>query len=239
MADPQVGVVVVTYLSAGVVGPLLDSIPAATSLPVATVVVDNSPHDDGAEEVVRSHGGATFVRAGSNLGYGSGMNLGARSLPSSVRWLVLANPDLVISPGAIDTLVDAASRHPDAALFGPLIRNPDGTIYPSARKLPSPRTGIGHAMFVRVWPSNPWTTSYRNDLDVVEERSVGWVSGSFMLVRRDAFDAIGGFDEGYFMYFEDVDLGRNLGLEGWKVQFVPSADVVHVGASPPAQRREP
>ncbi len=230
MTEPVVGVVVVAYLSGEVIGALLDSIPASSDLPIMTIVVDNSPADDGTADIVSSRPGVRLIPTPHNPGYGAGMNIGAAALPQSVKWIVIANPDLVISPGAIDALIAAAERLPRAALLGPLVRNSDGSVYPSARKLPSLRTGIGHAIFVRVWPGNPWTASYRNDLATITERRVGWLSGSFLLVRRDAFDQVGGFDDGYFMYFEDVDLARNLDLAGWRVYFTPSAEVVHFGA---------
>ena len=82
---------------------------------------------------------------------------------------------------------------------------------------------------MRTWSANPWTRRYRNDWEI-SERSTDWLSGAFLMLSRDAFDAVGGFDEGYYMYFEDVDLGRRLGCAGWLSWYVPSAAVTHVGA---------
>jgi N-acetylglucosaminyl-diphospho-decaprenol L-rhamnosyltransferase len=230
VADPTLGLVTVAFFSSDVAEGLLRSVSAASREQIPVVVVDNSPEDDGIGDIVSAHPEAKLVVARHNPGYGAAMNIGVSQLPPSVKWLVLANPDLIIQPGAIDTLLAATVRWPYAAAFGPLIRNSDGTVYPSARKLPSLRTGIGHAMFVRVWSGNPWTGSYRNDLAAIDEHAVGWLSGSFLLVKRSVFEAIRGFDERYFMYFEDVDLGRNLKLSGWESVYVPSAEVVHFGA---------
>lgn len=230
VAESRVGIVSVTYYSADVIGAFLESVGPASSTPVRIVLVDNSPQLDGIADRVGDDPRVSIVYPGTNLGYGAGMNVGVASLPPEVEWLVLANPDIVLGEGCLDALLDAAARHPEAASFGPLIRGDDGTVYPSARKLPSLRTGIGHATFVRIWPTNPWTTSYRNDLAALDEHSVGWLSGAFLFVRRAAFEAIGGFDERYFMYFEDVDLGRNLGLAGWGNVYVPTAEVLHHGA---------
>ena len=113
-------------------------------------------------------------------------------------------------------------------MFGPLIREPNGEVYPSARLLPSVGRGIGHALFAAVWPSNPWTKAYRQEKAPVE-RTAGWLSGSCFLMRREAFDSVKGFDERYFMYFEDVDLGDRLGRAGWLNVYVPTAEVVHTG----------
>jgi N-acetylglucosaminyl-diphospho-decaprenol L-rhamnosyltransferase len=82
----------------------------------------------------------------------------------------------------------------------------------------------------RWWPGNPWTAAYRGDVRPVE-RTAGWLSGSCLLMRRDAFDAIGGFDAEFVAYFEDVDLGERLGRAGWHNVYVPSAVVRHIGTS--------
>jgi N-acetylglucosaminyl-diphospho-decaprenol L-rhamnosyltransferase len=118
-----------------------------------------------------------------------------------------------------------------------LINTPDGAIYPSARALPSLGRGIGHALFGWWWPSNPWTASYRRERGEPREGPAEWLSGSCMLVRREAFDAVGGFDPSYFMYFEDLDLGERLGKAGWLNVYVPSAVVVHTGGH--ATARDP
>src|SRR6185437_7241830 len=104
--------------------------------------------------------------------------------------------------------------------LGPAILSPDGTLYPSARQLPSLGRGIGHALCGWWWPSNPWTAAYRRERGVPTERLAGWLSGSCMLVRREAFDAVGGFDPAYFMYFEDLDLCERIGRAGWQNVYV-------------------
>jgi N-acetylglucosaminyl-diphospho-decaprenol L-rhamnosyltransferase len=226
--NDSVGVVVVAYKSAPIIGALLDSLVASTTRPLRIVVVDNSPEDDGLAAVVATRPGAQLVPARDNPGYGGAVNRGVATL-GPTRWLVVSNPDIVVAPGAIDELLAAAERHPDAGTLGPLIRDPDGTVYPSARNLPSLRTGIGHAAFVRVWPENPWTRRYRNDREL-SERAAGWLSGAFLLIDRNAFDEIQGFDADYFMYFEDVDLGRRMVQSGRCNYYIPSATVTHAGA---------
>jgi N-acetylglucosaminyl-diphospho-decaprenol L-rhamnosyltransferase len=148
---------------------------------------------------------------------------------TSAELVVVANPDIVWEPGSLDALVAASERWPRGGAFGPLIRTPDGVIYPSARQLPSLSRGIGHALFGWWWPTNPWTAAYRLETEEPRERTAGWLSGSCLLLRRDAFDEIGGFDPGYFMYFEDLDLGDRLVRAGWQNVYVPAAAVTHVG----------
>jgi N-acetylglucosaminyl-diphospho-decaprenol L-rhamnosyltransferase len=108
-----------------------------------------------------------------------------------------------------------------------MVREPDGSIYPSARRVPGLADGAGHAILGSVWPKNPWSVRYRQENEQISERVVGWLSGSCLLVRRAAFDTIDGFDSRYFMYMEDVDFGDRMGKAGWHNVFVPDAEVTH------------
>jgi N-acetylglucosaminyl-diphospho-decaprenol L-rhamnosyltransferase len=203
------------------------SLATATSAPVELVLVDNGTDGTVADRVAAAAGGRV-LRTGQNLGYGGGANAGARGADQD--WLVVANPDVVWEPGSLDALLAAARRHPTAGAFGPALLNEDGTVYPSARELPSLTQGVGHALLGRVWPGNPWTRAYQQRQESAgTERVAGWLSGACLLLRREAFEAVGGFDEDYFMFFEDVDLGERLALAGWASVYVPTARVVHVG----------
>ncbi|MDT0164711.1 glycosyltransferase family 2 protein [Actinotalea sp. AC32] len=212
------------------------SLRTATTRPVTLVLADNGD-DPTVVDDVASREGAVVLRAGRNLGYGSAANRGARD--GDEPWVVVANTDIVWHPGALDVLVDAAHRHPRGGSFGPAVLNTDGTRYPSARALPSFTSGVGHAVLGRVWPDNPWTRAYRSDAASQDERPAGWLSGSCLLLRREAFEEVGGFDEGYFMFFEDVDLGERLGRRGWVNVHVPSAAVTHVGGTSWRERPAP
>jgi N-acetylglucosaminyl-diphospho-decaprenol L-rhamnosyltransferase len=170
-----------------------------------------------------------LLPTGGNLGYGRAANKGIESLPPEVGWILVTNPDIALYPGALDELLAAADRWPRGGAFGPLIKEPSGAVYPSARLLPSLGRGIGHAVVGRIWRGNPWTRAYRQEDSSITERTAGWLSGSCFLVRREAFESVNGFDSRYFMYFEDVDLGDRLGKAGWLNVYVPSAEVTHLG----------
>ena len=205
------------------------SLQGATRHPVELVLVDNGTDDTVTRAVADAHG-ARVLTPGANLGYGSGANAGAQG--ADARWLVVANSDLVWGPGSLDELIDAAARHPRAGSVGPALLNPDGTVYPSARELPSLTQGAGHALFARVWPANPWTRAYQQRQQLAgAERAAGWLSGACLLLRREAFEQVGGFDSSYFMFFEDLDLGERLGQAGWDNVYVPTARVTHVGGT--------
>ena len=227
----RVGVVTVAFRSNAVLPDLLDSLERASEQKLELVVVDNLPGEGSlAGELAQQHGGR-YVPLPENPGYGGGMNAGVAELPASVEWVLLCNPDVVLMPGSVDALLAVATVDDRIAIVGPAIRNADETLYPSARSVPSLRTGIGHALFVTVWQSNPWTTRYRDErAPSGEQRDAGWLSGACVLVRRSVFDELGGFDESYFMYFEDVDLGYRAGLAGYRNVFAPSAAVIHTGA---------
>ena len=125
--------------------------------------------------------------------------------------------------------MEAGERDIAAGALGPAVLNLDQTRYPSARALPSLRQGAGHALLGRLWPSNPWTAAYQRNQESTgeDERTAGWLSGACLLLRREAFEQVGGFDPSYFMFFEDVDLGERLGRAGWTNRYVPRAEVTH------------
>jgi N-acetylglucosaminyl-diphospho-decaprenol L-rhamnosyltransferase len=227
VSDPQLTVVVVTYRSGEVIGEFLDSLAKATTRPYEVVVVDNSPTVDAGTAAAAKRPEVRLYRPGRNLGYGTAVNRGAQG--SRAPWLLVSNADICLRPGALDDLLDAAARWPRAGALGPAIVNPGGVLYPSARDLPSLGRGIGHALLGWCWPTNPWTVSYRRERGAPREGTVGWLSGACQAVRREAFEAVGGFDESYFMFMEDVDLDRRLGLAGWQIVYVPGAVVSHLG----------
>jgi N-acetylglucosaminyl-diphospho-decaprenol L-rhamnosyltransferase len=228
-AEGSVAVITVSYNSGAVLDAFLDSIPPSRNAHTPIVIVNNSVADHTLSGIAAGHLSVAVYEAEENLGYGSAMNLGA-TLTSS-EWLVIANPDIVLAPGAVDELLRVAATDERIGIVGPLILTQTGDVYPSARKLPSLRTGIGHALFARVWKTNPWTKSYRADRELPpRQRDAGWVSGACMFVRRSAYEQLGGFDEKYFMYFEDVDLCARAGRAGWRVVYAPSAKITHSGA---------
>ena len=222
----ELPVVTVTYSPGPHLERFLSSLTVATDRPVNVMIADNGSADGAPEAAERRYSNARLLHTGANLGYGRAVNRAVAEL-ASTEFLIIANPDVVWAPGSIDALLDVARRWPNAAAVGPLIRDPDGSIYPSARHLPSVVRGGMHAVVGPFWKTNPWTAAYRQDREEPSERTVGWLSGSCLLVRRKAFDQVGGFDERYFMYMEDVDLGDRFGRAGWVNVYAPSAEILH------------
>jgi N-acetylglucosaminyl-diphospho-decaprenol L-rhamnosyltransferase len=228
-------VVAVTYSPGEVLEGFLATLAEATTLPVEVVLADNGSVDGAPERAAADHDNVRLLRTGGNIGYGAAANAGLAGLTSG--YAVIANPDLRFGPGSIDELLAVARRWPRAATVGPAIMTPDGELYPSARDLPRLSTGAGHALLGWAWPANPWTARYRREREAPRERPAGWLSGSCLLVDLAAFWSVGGFDPGYFMYFEDVDLAERLSRRGWLHVYAPSAVVVHEGGH--STRREP
>ena len=226
---PVLAVVTVSYRSGTVLKGFLDSVVASSASPLQIVVADNATDDPlVARLTVDAH--ASYLPLEQNLGYGGGMNAAIRSLPPETKWVLVTNPDVVLSTGCIDLLVAAGESDARIVAVGPAILT-DGVLYPSARAVPSLRTGIGHALLANIWQRNPFTRAYRNDsTQAPVRRDAGWLSGACLLVRKSAFDELGGFDDGYFMYFEDVDLGFRLGRAGYRNVYEPAAVVEHSGA---------
>ncbi|WP_051755793.1 glycosyltransferase family 2 protein [Nocardia sp. NRRL WC-3656] len=224
---PQLAVVTVTYSPGEHLDHFISTLATATAEKPQVILADNGSTDGAPELAAESNEHVTLLRTGGNIGYGGAVNRAVAELDPDIEYVIIANPDVRWGTDSIDQLLAAARRWPRAGALGPLIHEPDGSIYPSARRVPGLLDGAGHAILGTVWPGNPWTRRYRQENEEIAERTVGWLSGSCLLVRRDAFDSIEGFDSRYFMYMEDVDFGDRMGKAGWRNVFVPTAEVTH------------
>ena len=173
-----------------------------------------------------------IVQPGRNLGFGAGVNRGLAALAGLAtppEWVLVSNPDLVVHAGALPALRDALETHPAWAVVGPRIFTEGGDVYPSVRSFPSFTDAAGHALLALYNPENPFTRRYNPGTPeggVVA--AAAWVSGSCFLARRSALEELGGFDEAYFMYAEDMDLCWRAHDAGWGVGFAGTAEVTHV-----------
>ena len=223
--DRSVSAVVVNYNARD---HLLECVRSLRAAGVDDVVVaDNDSGDGSAWALQGSDPDARLVATGANLGYGTAANRGAALARGDL--LLVCNSDVVVEPGAVKALAAALESAPGTGFVGPRIENLDGTVYPSPRTFPDLGVALGHAFLGLVAPRNRFTRRYRMlDLDRTRPAAVDWVSGACFLARREAWDDVGGFDESYFMYAEDVDLCWRARRAGWAVAFEPEARVVHV-----------
>lgn len=217
----SVAVVAVTNASAQIVPAFLTSLRGATTAPLDVVISHYGPAEPALRDAAHS-ADVRIVEAGE-IGYGGAANLGVRE--TTAELVVVADADVRWEPGSLDALISASRRWPRGASFGPLIHTAQGAVLPTARAVPSLGNGIGHALFGWWWPGNPWTTAYRRAREAPAERLTGWLADTCMLLRRDAFDAVGGFEADRLVYLEDLDLGERLVKRGWQNVYVPSAVV--------------
>jgi GT2 family glycosyltransferase len=195
------------------------------------VVVDNSSIIDGDQEPPALGTDWHWVPMRSNVGFAAACNEGARR--TSAAYLLFVNPDVRLEPYACEALVSIAEGDRRRAVCGPRIYDVDGNVELSARSFPTLKTGVlGRASVATRLLRRAGATprSIAMALDEVPRR-VEWVSGACMLVRRSAFDDVGGFDAGYWMYWEDADLCRRLAAANRQTWFVPSAVARHATGS--------
>lgn len=205
----------------------------------SVVVVDYESRPDAVAELQQRWPHVRIVPSAGNDGFGAGVNRAAREVPQATRLLVL-NPDTVLDAPIVETLDGLFMTHPEVAVAAPLVRESDGSIQPSARRFPGLSTVVGgrSTWLTRALPGNP--LSARNLLTGPDVRGpivVDWVSGACMLIRREAFDAVRGFDERFFLYWEDADLCRRLRDAGWTTMYHPGAAVQHAAGR--ASRQAP
>ena len=188
------------------------------------VIVDSGSGDDSVARL-EAASVATVVALARNVGYGAAANAGVARTPAP--FVIVANADLVVAPGTVAALTGMLADDDRLALLGPRIDRADGTRYPSARTFPSLADSVGHGFAGLVTTDNPWSRRYLRT-GSEDAGPVDWVSGACFAVRRSAFDEVGGFDDGYFMFMEDVDLCWRLHRAGWGVAYQPAGRVTHV-----------
>jgi GT2 family glycosyltransferase len=195
---------------------------------VQVVVADNASEDESRSMVAAEFPGAVLCVHTSNLGFATGNN---RALPhADGRYVLFLNPDTIVTDGALDTLVAYADAHPEAGIVGPKLLNADGSLQFSCRAFPDLGAGFfRNTPLGRLFPKNRFTSDYlMSDWDHDAPRTVDWVSGAALMIRRDALERTQGFDEGFFMYCEDVDLCYRVHSLGHLVQYVPDAVIYHL-----------
>lgn len=220
----QVTVVVVTHESAQELPVSLGSL-GACRLPIELVVFDNASRDGSAAVARRLRPDVRVIESPDNLGFGAANN---RALAESTAPLVLLlNPDAELRPGALEALLSALAARPELAAVGPRTRNSDGSVQLSFGEDLTLLSEWRRRRLERACRAGAsWALAEAGRL-VASESEPFWLSGSCLLARRQALVQVGGFDEGFFLYEEDVDLCARLRAAGWRVGFRPAAEVVH------------
>lgn len=220
-----VSVVVVTYDALPWIERCLESVRGRE-----TIVVDHGSTDGTLEAVQRRFPDALVLRR-ENRGYGAGLNAGLQA--ASHDFVLLLNSDAWAEDDAVDRLLDFAEARPRSGLVGPRALNPDGTRQATVRAFPTLWRLATEYLFLRKLAprSRALNSFYAGGLDLSRAQTVDWVMGFAMLVRREAIDEIGGFDESFFMFSEETDLCRRLWDAGWEVWYDPEAAFTHVAGA--------
>jgi N-acetylglucosaminyl-diphospho-decaprenol L-rhamnosyltransferase len=217
MSVPRVSVIVVSWNAREHLAACLDRL--SHQEPHELIVVDNGSTDGGLD-MLRARDDLRLIEL-ENPGFGAANNVGAEH--ASGRYLLLLNSDCELRAGTLDMLADYLDRDPQVAVVGPMLRFPDGRLQRSMGRAPSLLTELlNKTMLHRIFPY--WTYSPGT---YYSERDADWVTAACMLVRRDAFAAVEGFDEHFFMFMEDLDLCKRVRDAGYRVRYTPAAEAVH------------
>ena len=228
---PDLSIIIVSFNARADLERCLESLQAAPpAVPHEILVVDNGS-TDGSADAARRRPRVQVIPAGGNLGFARVNNIGIRA--SSGHTILLLNSDTIVPPGAIDRLLAELDRHPEAAVAGPRLVDGAGRAELSFGRMIGPWNELRQKRLARSAAVETLTR---------QPQYPDWVSGACLLVRRADADAVGGLDERYFMYTEDVDFCAAIRVRGRKILFVPDVEVVHLrgrsAASAPAATRE-
>ena len=222
-----VDVVVVSYNSRG---ELRGCVEPLTQLEDVNVIVVDNASTDGSLDVIADLP-AERIALSENGGFGHGCNAGWRA--GQAPYVLFLNPDARIGSEALDRLVAVLEEWPAAGAVAPRINHDDGTLDYSLRRFPRLRSTYARALFLhRIFPRATWTDELVREPEVyAQPGSPDWVSGACILVRRTVLEELGGFDEGFFMYCEDIDLCRRIQDAGHELRYEPTAVITHIGGA--------
>jgi N-acetylglucosaminyl-diphospho-decaprenol L-rhamnosyltransferase len=221
----EIGIVVVSYNSRGNLRDCVADLARDDSIEV--VVVDNASQDGSLEAV--SDVAARLIQLTDNRGFGAGCNVGWRA--TTAPFVLFLNPDARIEAAAVHRLAAVLRMDVSVGAVAPKILAHDGTVDTSLRRYPRVRSTFAQALFLhRLFPTADWTDELIRGGDAYRHaRLVDWASGACLLVRRDLLERLGGFDERFFMYCEDMDLCKRIADAGYGIRFEPGAVATHTG----------
>ena len=198
-------------------GPCLDSLAPQVDELVLTVNPGGSP----------STNGATVIANERTLGFGTNINRGVAA--TTAPYVIASNPDIEVTPGAVDALTDFADQHSRCGIAAPQLRYPDGSWQPSRRSFPTVRGTLVRRTPVRrlLKPEQRQRRHYLLDERPTQPAESDWLLGAFLFLRREMLEELGGLDEGYRLYGDDIDLAYRAREAGWERWYVPEAVAIH------------
>ncbi len=191
------------------------------------IVFDNASEDESGKMVENEFPWAKLIQSNHNLGFGKGQNLAMEA--ASGRYLMPLNSDTLVHSGALSEIVKFMDTHSEVGILGPKLLNPDGSLQFSCRKFPTPLAALfRNTPLGKLFPKNRFSREYlMQDWNHDDAREVDWVSGAAICINRECYHTIGGFDEQFFMFLEDVDWCKRAWQAGFKVMYFPKAVITH------------
>lgn len=227
--DKSYSVVIIEYFSGEHIFKCIETLVKQTWPPSKIVVVNNGTHDESLAKLQKMEN-VHVINPSANLGYSKAANLGIVNTDTEI--VATLNPDIELETDCAEILVTYLNENQNTAAVGPLIYELDGSIYPSARKDPSMKAAIGHAIFSLFKSDNKYSREYKNtDIDREKPSKVDWLSGAAIFLSRKALDNAGMWDERFFMYCEDIDLCNTFRKNAYDCVYEPAAKIVHEGGA--------
>jgi GT2 family glycosyltransferase len=224
----KLSIIIVHYRTRGLLKHCLQGLlDAKIGVEHEIIVADNASKDGTKEMCARKFPSVRFLENAVNIGFGRANNAAMKEARG--EYFVILNPDTCIFPGQFEKVLAYAESHPDVGVVGAKLMNPDGTTQTSCYRSPKWFTPLTRRMFFGNMPFGKRENArfLMTDFDRKETREVDWVQGSFMCVPRRVVDEVGGFDDRYFMYFEDIDWCRRIRASGRRVVYFPEAAFIH------------
>lgn len=230
MPDPRVSIIILSWNVRDLLRACLRSLPLDD--PAVEIIVVDAASADGTPAMVAAefpparYPRLTLIASSENLGFSRGNNLGLRAARG--RYLFVLNPDTELAGDALAQMLSHLDAHPEVGVLGPGLVYADGTPQPTRRRFPTLATAFFESTWLQPWaPRGLLDRYYARDLPAGQPVEVDWVVGAALLVRREAYTQVGGLDEGFFMYSEELDWCRRCQAAGWRVVQFPAARVVH------------
>lgn len=225
---PQVSIIILNYCQAGLVKQLLLLLQKMTlSFSTEIIVVDNNSSYKSVKDLQEKFAGVNFIYSSHNKGYAAGNNLGIKQARG--EYILILNPDLAPTTQSLEELYKFLLQNPQTGMVGPKLVNADGSYQLTCGNFPDwhmpmyRRTWLGKTRKGQQWLDNYLMRQWNHG----QAKSVPWLFGAALMVRRQALDQVGLLDERYFLYVEDLDWCRRFWEKGWQVWYVPSSQIIH------------